>query len=324
MVRPANLYSSLSIKSSLLAAFLFVTLASCFGCTDGSEMASARKRARSVFAEAAEGRQAEMGKFDKGKTRFRMDAASNGEKDSANELAPSETSNATANRKIIYTARVKVVVEDFAGVPQSVQSLVNQHGGFVSMSNVGSMQGRSRSGSWTIRIPVDQYQRFLAATGDIGQTASLSQNADDVSEEFFDAQARVSNKKKLEDRIVKLLEKSDHKIQHVIEVERELGRVREEIERIEGRIRYLTDRTSLTTVNLDIREQRNYVPETAATFTSRISTAWSQSLTRFRLAAENLIVFAVGNFLGFCVFAVVVLVGFFVLRRFLSNTVATS
>ena len=100
--------------------------------------------------------------------------------------------------------------------------------------------------------------------------------------------------------------------------------MREEIECIEGRIRYLTDRTSLTTVHLNIREQRNYVPETAPTFTSRISSAWTASLVRFQLTAENLAVFVVGNFIGFCTLAAIGLVVFFVVRRFLGNAVAAS
>ncbi len=303
-------------KIGLITAFLFVALTSTLGCNEKNHMAAAYKRTEarmdatvSSHARASEG----MGGFE---------AA--GEKDLGKQATSFEVSDAAANRKIIYTANLRVVVEDFAGVPRDVQSLVDQHGGFVAQSNVGSMQGRSRSGSWTIRIPVDQYQTFLTASSEIGQTESLSQDADDVSEEFFDAKARVNNKKKLEARIVKLLEKSDHKIQHVIEVERELGRVRQEIERIEGRIRYLTDRTSLTTINLKIREQRNHVPETAPTFASRISNAWTDSLTRFQVSAENLAVFAVGNFLGFCTLAAIGLFGFFLFRRFLGGTVTAS
>lgn len=312
-------------QTGLIIAFLFVALTSTSGCSDISETASASKRSNHAFV-AAPKEHLGMAMDAVGNERFAaVSAAARKDNSIANEgSALAEIADATANRKIIYTARLNVVVEDFVDVPKSVRSLVNQHGGFISVSNVGSMQGRSRSGSWTIRIPVDQYQLFLSATGELGQTASLSQNADDVSEEFFDAKARVSNKKKLEERIVKLLEKSDHKIQHVIEVERELGRVREEIECIEGRIRYLTDRTSLTTVHLDIREQRNYVPETAPTFTSRIANAWTASLVRFQLTAENLAVFVVGKFLGFCTLAVIVLIGFFVFRRFLGSTLTAS
>ena len=288
-----------------LTAFLFLACASTLGCSDGSHKTAAYKATidATVFNHAS------------AKDRMGFEG---GEKDLKKQPAPGEISDAAANRKIIYTANLRVVVEDFAGVPSGVQSLVNRHGGFVAQSNVGSMQGHSRSGSWTIRVPVDQYQKFLSASSEIGQTESLSQDADDVSEEFFDAEARVKNKKKLEARIVKLLEKSDHKIQHVIEVERELGRVRQEIERIEGRIRYLTDRTSLTTVNLTIREQRNYVPETAPTFASRVTGAWTASLTRFQLSAENFVVFAVGNFLGFCFFVTIAVACLLLFQRFVA------
>jgi hypothetical protein len=311
------------LNTCLLTALLLLTCASTFGCSDGRQSTSGHKYQHRIdtavfdHASANEG----MGRFDGHRSKL---AIVPGEKDLDKQSAAVEIGDAAANRKIIYTANLAVVVEDFAEVPHVVQSLVDRHGGFVAQSNVGSMQGRSRSGSWTIRIPVDQYQSFLAASGEIGQTESLSQDADDVSEEFFDAEARVKNKKKLEARIVKLLDKSDHKIQHVIEVERELGRVRQEIECIEGRIRYLTDRTSLTTINLSIREQRNYVPETAPTFANRISGAWTASINRFQLSAENFVVFAVGNFLGFCFFVTIAVACLFLLQRFVAPNFAKS
>lgn len=231
----------------------------------------------------------------------------------------SQAADAVDKRKIIYEAKLQLVVDDFANVPATVTSLVNRHDGFIAQSDVGSMQGRSRSGSWKIRIPVEKYQDFLNASGEVGQTESLSQNAADVSEQFYDAQARVSNKKRLETRIVKLLEKSDQEIQHVIEVENALGRVREEIEIIEGRLRYLADRTSLATVELNIREQRNYVPETAASLNDRIATAWTGSVFRLQRSAENFIILIVANFfnLVFFVFTAVVIYIFY--RRWLGR-----
>ncbi len=295
-------------KTERLLPLFCCALAFVFGCSNGE----GPHRTNSSYSGHSDyvGADATMIKSSK-----RIAFAPAQKKSAGSEIAgESPPAGATDNRRIIYSANLHVIVEDFAGVPDAVQSLIRRHGGFVSSSDVGSMQGRSRSGSWTVRVPTSQYQNFLDASGEIGQVASLSQNAEDVSEEFFDAEARINNKKKLEARIVKLLDKSDHKIQHVIEVERELGRVREEIERIEGRLRFLQDRTALATVQLRVREQRNYVPETAQTFTSRTADAWSQSLVRFQRTFENLVVFAVANILGFFTFVILALLTWIIFR----------
>ena len=185
----------------------------------------------------------------------------------------------SANRKIIYTASMEVVVEQFDGVESKLSALVKKHGGFIASTNLGRLSGEQRSGSWTIRIPVDYYHEFLSAAGDIGVPASRIENASDVTEEFVDVEARIKNKRKLEARILELLDRREDKIQHVIEVERELARVREEIERMEGRMRYLRDKTSLTTITITVREQRDYVPEQAPTFQNKLQRSPTGSAT---------------------------------------------
>jgi uncharacterized coiled-coil protein SlyX len=233
----------------------------------------------------------------------------------AENEARTEPSKAIANRKIIYTASMDVVVEQFDGVEAKLNSLVESHGGFIASANIGRMQGESRNGYWTVRVPVDEYTDFLNSVGNIGVPASRTQSASDVTEEYVDIEARITNKRKLEARIIELLERPEDKLQHVIEVERELARVREDIERMEGRLRYLKDQTSLTTVTVNIREERNYIPPQTPTISNRVSSAWSTSLINGRAFFENLVVAAAGNALGFGIFLLGLLIAIPVLRR---------
>ena len=241
------------------------------------------------------------------------DKASEGEESQkTNDAIPKD---ASVERKIIYTASMEVIVEQFDGVESKLNELVKKYGGFVASANLGRMSGEHRSGSWTIRIPVKHYEEFLSATGDIGVPTSRTENASDVTEEFVDIDARIKNKKRLEARILELLDRPDDKIQHVIEVEKELARVREEIERMEGRMRYLKDKTSLTTITITIREERDYVPEQAPTFTSRIGNAWGASLRHCQRIFEDGVVFAVRNAIGSILFLLVCLLLIPVFRR---------
>jgi hypothetical protein len=75
-----------------------------------------------------------------------------------------------------------------------------------------------------------------------------------VSEEFVDLTARVANAHRLEDRLVELLRTRTGKLQDVLTVERELARVREEIERMEGRLRFLKSSAQLSTLSVNLYE----------------------------------------------------------------------
>ncbi len=221
-----------------------------------------------------------------------------------------------ANRKIIYTAKIAIIVENFDLVESQIKAMVRQYNGYVADANLGRMQGERRSGTWTIRVPVEHFESLLDSASSIGVPTSRSQNSEDVTEEFVDVQARISNKKKLEERIVLLLERPDDKIQHVIEVERELARIREDIERMEGRIRYLSDRIALTTVTISVTEEKEYTPPQAPTYTNRLSKAWATSLDNAQRFFANTSIFIVYNAIPILAWIIVLTIGWTIYRRY--------
>ena len=206
------------------------------------------------------------------------------------ETAPAKVTLASTERRIVYEAQMTLVVDDLPKTEKELTSLVQEQGGYFADASVDRQQGERLSGRWQVRIPVAQFEAFLDAVSKLGVPEVRRQTAQDVTEEFVDLKARIANKKRLEDRIVELLDTNDGKIKDVIEVERELARVRSEIEQMEGRLRYLTDRTEMTTVTITAREERDYVPPKAPTFGSRISGAWSGSLLALRKFGENFVV----------------------------------
>ena len=224
-----------------------------------------------------------------------------------------------ANRKIIYSADLSIVVEEFDLVESSVTGLVKKFGGFIADANIDTQNRKSRRGEWKVRIPISKFEPFLSETGSLGVVVSRSQQAQDVTDEYVDVKARISNKKKLEARILELLERPDDKIQHVIEVEKELGRVREEIERMEGRMRYLNDKIELTTVKLSIREEKEYRPAAQPSFSGRIAKAWNSSMTRTQRFFEDTAVWLVGNALPIVFCSSIGVAAFVVVRRKLKS-----
>jgi uncharacterized coiled-coil protein SlyX len=199
-------------------------------------------------------------------------------------------------QKIIYEAEISLVVEDVSKTERQIDELLRRFGGHVAEAAIDRTQGEQLSGRWRVRVPVAEFDPFLEAVSKLGVAESRRQTAQDVTEEFIDLEARIANKKRLEERIVELLKESSGAIKDVIEVERELARVRGEIEQMEGRLRYLTNRTELTTVTIVAREERDYVPPEAPSFTARIRQAWSGSLLALRRFGEQVVIAAVAAF----------------------------
>src|SRR5438552_2755585 len=87
--------------------------------------------------------------------------------------------------------------------------------------------------------PSARFDDAVLGVKPLGKVESSSASAMDVGEEFVDVNARIANSKRLEARLVTLLSTRTGKLEDVLAVERELARVREEIERSETRVRYL-------------------------------------------------------------------------------------
>ncbi len=190
-------------------------------------------------------------------------------------------------RKIIYRANLDLIVEDFGGIPKQVETLAERHGGFVAGSSLSGAAGSPRSGTWTVRVPVGSYGTFLEEAQRLGEFQTLRSESEEVTGEFYDVQTRIHNRKTAEERLLALLQESTGQLEDVIKIEEHLSRVREEIERLEGRLRVLGNLTAFSTVTITIHEVQGYAPPQVATFGQRIQRAWTGSLDSLRVAGEN-------------------------------------
>ncbi len=208
--------------------------------------------------------------------------------------APGAGDKATAGRKIIYQARIDLVTEDLSALDAKLARLIERSRGYVADSMVSGKAGNQRAGTWKVRVPVDGYDSFLKEATALGELVSLKADAQDVSEEYFDLEARLKNKKVEEARLLKLLTDATGKLEEVLKVEHELSRVRDEIERFEGRLRALANLTTLTTVTISAREVQDYVPPQAPTFSTRIARTFESSVDSLRQFGEGFVLFLVG------------------------------
>lgn len=202
-------------------------------------------------------------------------------------------STADLARKIIYTAEVSMVVEKLNPAQQKLMELVRKSGGYIAETNVDGASGTPRHGRWKIRVPVAGYQNFLDAVSKIGEVQTLTTDSSDVSEEYYDIEARLRNKRVEEKRLIDHLNRSTGKLSDILLVEKEISRVRGEIERMQGRMRVLQNLTSLTTVTISIEEVKDYIPPAPPTFGTEIARSFSSSFGGLIDFGKGLVLLAV-------------------------------
>lgn len=113
---------------------------------------------------------------------------------------------------------------------------------------------QTRAASLELRVPSEHFDEAVNGLSPVGKLESVDVTVQDVGEEFVDVQARMVNARRLEQRLIDLLANRTGKLTDVLRVEGELARVREEIERYEGRMRYLRSRSSVSTLTVAIHE----------------------------------------------------------------------
>jgi len=234
----------------------------------------------------------------------------------ANEIfAGAQDGNAIA-RKIIYQATLDLVVEKFAEVPGKVQELRDKFDAYIADSVVTGDTGSPRSGYWKFRVPVQRFDDFLAAAKSLGELRSERRDSQDVTEKYYDLDARLRNRKKQETRLLELLANQTDDLDEVLKLEEVIARVREHIEQLEGQLRLLQNLTGLATVTLKVEEIKNYVPEAAPTFAVRIKRSWEASLTGVQNAGASLTIVAVYVGPWLVVLGIPILLVYLCLRRF--------
>jgi uncharacterized coiled-coil protein SlyX len=221
------------------------------------------------------------------------DAPSDASVPRVGENAAEEVAPPSAGRQIIYRATIVLDVKDFAAAERQVAALVKSSGGFIAKFQEERPYGAQRGGRWTVRVPVPQFDRFVEEAGKLGVAQSRNINSEDVSEEFVDLTARLKNKQQLEARLLELVAKRSDEIKDILALEAELSRVREEIERMQGRLRYLTDRVALTTVELAAYERTEFKPPEAPTFAANVSQSFFESLDKLRQCGEAVVLLVV-------------------------------
>jgi hypothetical protein len=163
--------------------------------------------------------------------------------------SPSNSAN-NYSQKLIKESYLRFLVENLDSTYDNIVGFVKHNKGFIQKDNSSKNYGNN-SRVLTIRIPTKNFQNVIDSIAkDVNYFDEKRITLKDVTEEFIDIEARLKAKKSLENRYLNLLSKANT-VSEILEIEKELSKIREEIESREGRLNYLKDKVAFSTLTVE-------------------------------------------------------------------------
>jgi hypothetical protein len=178
------------------------------------------------------------------------------EESSSNTFVGNSTrSTPMSKRKIIRTGEMKFKVNSLEKSTKVIQALTQKCNGFISSMNQNNTTYLA-SNVLAVRIPIDQFDYFLFQIKEEALYADyIRVDAKDVTEEFIDIESRLKNKRAVQLRYIEILQSKAKTVEDVLAAEEKIRVIQEEIESKEGRLRYLKDNITLSTINIEMYER---------------------------------------------------------------------
>jgi hypothetical protein len=219
-------------------------------------------------------------------------------------MVPDMTTN-----MVIRTATASIEVDSLEPAVAELKQLAARVGGYVANSGIEVGRNRLRQAVIEVKVPAARFEDVLSGLKPIGKLESVNVSAQDVGEEYVDVNARMDNARRLERRLIDLLATRTGKLKDVLDVEQALARVRQEIERYEGRIRYLRAHTATSTLSVTVHEPIPVVGDAGRSVMGEaVRQAWRNFVVLMSLAVQSLgVVLPLG---------IVAVAGWIVTRRF--------
>ena len=180
------------------------------------------------------------------------------QKVSLNQVDQAQSMAEAMNRKIIRNAELSLEVSDPAQGQRKITSIAETLGGFVVTSESKQTEGQDPSQqtlevSLVVRVPALQYNSALEQIRSVGSRVITEKSTgQDVTEDFIDLEARIKTQKALELQFLEIM-KQANKVGDALEVQRQIAEVRTDIEKLEGRKRFLENKASLSTISVSLR-----------------------------------------------------------------------
>lgn len=162
---------------------------------------------------------------------------------------------AEVDQKIIKTGYLDLAVDDVGETASKLSALATGKGGFVQETSVSERADGTHFGNVTVRVPSEQFESTMTEIKAYAASVTTeSSQGQDVTEQFTDLEAQLRNAKAQEEEYLKILERATT-VEEILQVQSYLSSVRYTVESLEGRIQYLENRTSYSTISVAMSEE---------------------------------------------------------------------
>ncbi len=158
-------------------------------------------------------------------------------------------------RKLVRNANLDLEVRSFDEALRNITAFAKDAGGYVATNSSQKQENGKLRGDIVVKVLPEHLDDFLERLRALGELKNQTLVTQDVNKQYLDIDARLRNAHVLEQRLVDMLEKNSGKVSDLLEVEKELGRVREQIEQMEGEIKFMDTQVQFATVTIRLAEK---------------------------------------------------------------------
>lgn len=179
----------------------------------------------------------------------------------ADQAMPSPTSASSATtpnipRQVTKTGNLNILVDTAETAVQNIQAIAESVAGYVSDSTLYEVTPGVKAGAITIRVPADKFDQTLNRIKELAvKVESENVNANDVTEQFIDLEARLKNLKAQETQYLDILKKAT-KVEDVLNITNQLNQVRQQIDSWQGQLKYLSSQVDLSTITINLTAEK--------------------------------------------------------------------
>lgn len=219
------------------------------------------------------------------------------------------------NAKLIYTADLTLQTKEYDAACAALNRLVTELGGYFETREL-SQGGSYRSLFCVVRVPAAQFTPFLDQAGSIANMTYRNEYSKNVSEAYYDLEARLTTQRTKLARLQELLAKAES-MEDIITIESAISETELQIEYLTGSLRNYDSLIDFSTINLSLHEvyRLSTEEETPVTFGDRLSSALKRGFERGISDLEDFVISIARNWLSLTIWAIVIVVAVVVIRR---------